>query len=173
VNGIFLLALRQTRISDTRSERRRVVWTTCKSCLTQCNWGLIRRRACFWPSSGLVCQSPISLSQYALELLISMEYRHILMASIAELSVSVSREAKIGTALNRISGETSDNLYGRRFPTRAAARRLDETRIRMCTLPPQSDTDGEVGSFLAPVRYKASAPAPALHRHKQVRLCPH
>jgi hypothetical protein len=113
VNGISLLALRQTRISDTRSERRRDIWTTCKSCSTQCSPGLIRRRACFWPSSELVCQSPISLSPYALELLTSMESRHIPMASIAELPMSLSEEAKIGPALNRISGETSDNLSGR------------------------------------------------------------
>jgi hypothetical protein len=42
-----------------------------------------------------------------------MESRHIPMASIAELPMSLSEEAKIGPALNRISGETSDNLSGR------------------------------------------------------------
>jgi hypothetical protein len=121
VNGTYLLALRQTRSSDTRSERRHDAWKTCKSCSTQCNSDLIRRRACFWPSSELVCQSPISLSPYALELLISMEYRHILMASIAEPSMSLSVEAKIGPALKGISGAISDHLLAKRFHACAAA----------------------------------------------------
>ena len=135
MNGIFLPELRQTKTSDTKSERQRDNWTICRFCSTQCNSGLIRCRACFWPSFVLVCQSSILLSRYALELLISMDYRHIPIASIAELSM-LSKEAKLGPALNRISGakvQTFTRLNMpclRRSASCAAASGRDSSRER-------------------------------------------
>ena len=103
----------------------------------QCNWGLIRRQACFWQNSGLACQSPTSLSLYALGPLISTEYRHIHRASIAEVSVSLAEEDEIKPSLDRISGAKSGRLPGKRFPACAA-----ESRLRFGNapyIPTQSD----------------------------------
>jgi hypothetical protein len=89
----LLASVRRTRILDIGFERQRNVWTICKSWLMQCSSDLIRRRACFWPSSGSVCQSSISLSPSAtlLELLISMEYHCTLRASNTSLYLPLSK----------------------------------------------------------------------------------
>jgi hypothetical protein len=134
VNGIFLLASRRTRTSDTRSERQIDVWTICKLCLVQCDPGLLRRQACFWQSSDSVCQSPTLRSLSALEMLISTGSHYIPKTNIAELSMPLSN--KIGPALSSSTGvKTVNHLLGKRLPV-CSATVFDTSRIRLRTLLP-------------------------------------